>query len=581
MNYNLAKSEGKAGVSFFTSLLADEKQPLIIASIAIIINAILNLLAPFLMGYAIDAHVITGEFQELWKIAGLLVLIFVGAFIAAYIQTISMGGVGQRLLYKLRNKLFAKIEELPVAFFQENKAGDLISRINNDTDKLNQFFSQSIMQFVGNAFMLIGAGIALLLVNAQLGAWALLPAVCAGVFTQLSGNWVKKKNGESLKTMGNLSAAVQEGLENFKVIVAFNRRDLFQEKINSENAKNFQSAIWAGIANNILTPVYTFTGNVAQVITITYGITLIAAGNFSVGLLISFLSYVTRFYDPLRQIAAFWASWQSARAAANRIQSILMLTSNMEIVKEKNETATPSKNILEFNRVHFSYANNNPILEDISFSCEEGKTYALVGPTGGGKTTTASLIARLYDVTQGSIFLKGKNIKTYTHEDRTKSIGFILQDPIIFEGTLLENLAYANEALKNISEEEMTKLLKEKNLLPLIQRFSDGLKTSISAKNNSISAGQKQIIAFARAILREPELLILDEASANIDTVTENLLQDALNSLPQSTTKIIIAHRLNTIANADEIFFVGGGKITPAGTLENAIKLLQEKTRKS
>jgi ATP-binding cassette subfamily B protein len=231
--------------------------------------------------------------------------------------------------------------------------------------------------------------------------------------------------------------------------------------------------------------------------------------------------------------------------------------------------------------VQFSYVAGKPVLRDATFSLEPGKTYALVGPTGGGKTTTASLMARLYDPTGGRVLLDGRDIRSYSPEDRAKRIGFILQEPFLFTGTVRDNVVYGNEALQRLSDDEVAARLASKRLAGLLARFEEGLATKVTAGGDDVSLGQKQLIAFMRAVLREPEILVLDEATANIDTVTEQLLDEILLELPASTTKVVIAHRLNTIENADEIFFINGGEIVLAGSMHDALDLLLHGKRES
>jgi ATP-binding cassette subfamily B protein len=237
--------------------------------------------------------------------------------------------------------------------------------------------------------------------------------------------------------------------------------------------------------------------------------------------------------------------------------------------------------LLEFKNVSFRYTKNKEVLRHTNLALEHGKTYAFVGPTGGGKTTTAYLMARLYDPTEGKIYLDGKDIRSFSVTERTQKIGFILQEPILFSGTVRENILYGNEKYKNFSNEILLKMLHEAGLEGLLARFDGGLETNITTSGNALSLGQKQLIAFMRMVLRNPDLLILDEATANIDTVTEQLLEDILKKLPKNTTRVIIAHRLNTIENADKIFFVNGGDITPAGSMENAIDMLLHGKRES
>jgi ATP-binding cassette subfamily B protein len=370
-----------------------------------------------------------------------------------------MGGVGQRIIFALRNAIFNKIQQLPVAFFNENKAGDLISRVNNDTDKLNQFFSQALMQFIGNIVTMTGAGIFLLFINIKLGIATLIPAVFILIFTRTLSPWIKHKNAQNLKSVGGMSAEIQESLNNFKVIVAFNRRDYFRKRFATANGQNYSTAVSAGLANNIFLPVFGLFSSLAQLVVLSYGIYLITIGDFTVGLLVSYLSYATNFYNPLRQLATLWTSFQVALAGWDRISQILSLDNNLLVVQD-GDTGTSSA-LITFKEVHFGYPDGKEILHNISFTMERGKTYALVGPTGGGKTTTASIMARLYDPLQGTVLLSGKDIRSYTPEERAQKIGFILQEPFLFTGTVKENILYSNEMYHGFTDEQFRVTLEE------------------------------------------------------------------------------------------------------------------------
>lgn len=255
------------------------------------------------------------------------------------------------------------------------------------------------------------------------------------------------------------------------------------------------------------------------------------------------------------------------------------MSSDLEVISPS--TQAKSESILEFQNVSFHYPEGENILKNINFSLQKAKTYALIGPTGGGKTTTASIMARLYDPTQWVVLLDGRDIRSYEPNERTKKIGFILQEPFLFSGTLMENIVYANEVYEKTTKEDFLQILQKSDLSQLLDTFESGLDTKIVPSAESMSLGQKQIIAFVRAFLRSPELLILDEATANIDTVTEQLLEEILLKLPASTTKVIIAHRLNTIKDADEIFFVNWGSITVTGSMEKALEMMLDGKRES
>ncbi len=607
-NYNLnSLTEGQPKSSTWQALLKlvgllpEERGKLILALITMMVYAFLTMLPPALIGYTINhilhdnssptnltvfgLTILHGQgYPLILVVCGWLLVIYILNLGAVYLRTIIMGGFGQHLLFTLRNAIFNKLQELPVAFFAQNKAGDLISRINNDTDKLNQFFSQALMQFVSSIFIISGSAIALVIINWRLGLATLAPAAVMWLFTKILSPWVKKKNALSLKSTGAMSAEIQESLGNFKVVLAFNRRDYFRQRFDLANKNNYSTAIGAGIANGIFTPVYGFLSSMGQMVVLLYGIYLISVGQFTAGFLISYFMYVSSFYDPVRQLAAIWAGFQVAIAGWDRISRILSLESDLvtipagEVAPSAGATLTRgagvgangaggqgSPALLEFRDVSFSYPDGKAVLHHNSFRMEKGKTYALVGPTGGGKTTTASLIARLYDATSGTVLFDGRDIRTFTPRERAKKIGFILQDPFLFTGSVRDNILYGNEQYKDSSNEELTGILRNANLDALLTRFDEGLDTKVVSAGDSISLGQKQLIAFIRAVLRNPELLILDEATANIDTVTEKMLEDILRRLPDTTTRVIIAHRLNTIENADEIFFVNSGEIIRAG----------------
>ncbi len=577
MNYQLNVKDESQKESLLVALrrllplIEGERGKIIVAFGAILVSSATALAAPIIIGHTVDSYISRGDYAGVLSWSGILLGVFVVGLGSSYVQTRTMGGVGRRILFNLRNAIFTKLQELPVAFFNQNKSGDLISRINNDTDKINQFFAQALMQFLGNLFLITGAGVLLLGLNIRLGAASLVPAVGVLIATQLISGWVKRTSFKSLQALGGLSGEISESLANFKVIVAFNRLDYFRTKFNEANASNFSASVTAGIASNVFIPLYGLAYNFGQLIVLAYDIMLVSGGQLTTGLLIGFLLYVNNFYNPLRQLASVWSSLQLALAGLDRISEVLAMQSDIEVVPS---APTRSKALLEFEDVSFGYPDGKEVLSDVSFALERGKTYALVGPTGGGKTTTASLMARLYDPTRGKVLLEGRDIRAYTPEERAQKIGFILQEPFLFTGTVRDNILYGNEKYRDIGNGDLSALLDEAKLSGLLARFEKGLDTPVLSSGDSISLGQKQLIAFIRAALRNPDLLILDEATANIDTVTEQLLDEILRQLPKSTTKVIIAHRLNTIDNADEIFFVNAGTVVRAGSMESAVDML-------
>ena len=589
MNYSLNSPAGTstkppssmAALKKLWPMLREEKGKLFFALVMILLNIGVTLVTPMLVGYAVDAYIVPKQYSGVLTLSAILLVMYVFGLVASYLQIVTMGNVAQRMLFNLRNRVFKKLLDLPVAFFNQNKSGDLISRINNDTDKLNQFFSQALMQFIGNIFFIAGSAMFLIALHPRLGLATIAPALALAVFTQVTSGWVKGKNAASLKSTGGLSAEIQESLQNFKVVVAFNRRDYFRKRFSESNEQNYRTAVSSGVANNVFVPIYGLASTLAQLIVLAYGIHLIAIGDFTIGLLISYLTYVYRFYDPIRHLAQLWAIFQMAMAGWDRIAAILALESDMPVITGGPVHATAHAPVLSFHNVHFNYPDGKEVLHGISFTLERGKTYALVGPTGGGKTTTASLMARLYDPTEGMVMLNGADIRSYQPSERTQRIGFILQEPFLFTGTVRDNILYGNEKYKELSNDAFVEVLKNDNIDGLLSRFEKGLDTPVASAGDTISLGQRQLIAFMRAVLRHPDLLILDEATANIDTVTEQMLEDILKKLPATTTKVIIAHRLNTIENADEIFFVNSGDVVRAGSMQHAVEMLLQGKRES
>ena len=557
-------------------LLADERGHIFVAVVCVTISTGASLLGPVITARIIDTAIKHGDYGLLLRYAGALAAVYLAGLVTQYLQTLRMGTAGRNILFKLRGRLFAQLSRLPIAFFAQNRAGDLISRVNSDTDKINQFFSQALMQMFGSLFRVLGAGIFLLALNWRMGLIALAPALVMLILTQLISPWVKSANRRSLESLGALSGDVSESLANFQVIVAFNRVDYFREKFDAANQHNYRASVMSGVASGLLMPLYTLAGSAGAILVLGLGVWLILHGQLSVGLLVGYLLYVSSFYDPLRQLATVWSSLQTMMAAMERVSEVLKLENNLpEIGQFDARRAKAPEALLAFEDVGFAYTGGKPVLEHVDLTLERGRTYALVGPTGGGKTTTAMLMARLYDPTQGAVYLEGRDIRTFTAAERAARIGFILQDPFLLAGTIYDNIVYGHPDLGEIGKDALAERMTAQGLSGFLARFGEsGLDTPVKGAGDGLSLGQKQLVAFLRAVLREPDILILDEATANIDTVTEQMLEEVLASLPKTTTKVIIAHRLNTIQNADEIFFVGGGALTAAGSMVHAMDML-------
>ena len=359
MNYDLTKSGNGQKTSVWQAakklwpLIVEEKKIILIALGAVILNSALNLVAPRLIAHTVDTFIVGKDYHGVLVYSGIILGIYTIALVTSYLQVRLMGGVGQRVLYRLRNQIFNKLQSLPIAFFNQNKAGDLISRINNDTDKINTFFSQSLVQFFGSVFLMIGAAVFLLSLNIRLGSATLAPAIVLFFITLGLSPWVKRKNLMSAQSLGGMSSEIQESLNNFKVIIAFNRRDYFKKRFQNVNNENYTAAVEAGVANNTFAPIYGLASNIGQLIVLAYGIALISSGHFTIGLLISFLSYSNNFYNPLRQLAALWANFQTALASWDRVHEILIMENNLPTLE--SDAVSDAATLLQFKDVNFTY----------------------------------------------------------------------------------------------------------------------------------------------------------------------------------------------------------------------------------
>ncbi len=586
MDYNL-NSLNKKEDKYLTRLFQSAKElgsylnkrRLSYALLLVVLSSIAQIVTPYLLGLSIDTFIARGDLRGLSRLIFALSALYVVSGIITYFQQRIMGKVGQQALYKLRATIFEKIQSLPIAFFNQNKTGDLMSRINNDTDKLSQFLSESILRFAGSAFTLLGITGFILYLNWKLALVLLASTLFLLSVTRIFSPYLEKYNKKSSAALGIFTAGVSEQLTNFKAIVAFDRRNFFETFLSALNKDVYNKSILAAFLNTIFSALYDFAGYIAQVAVLGYGIYLISHSEITIGLLIGFLSYTLRFYDPLRFIAAIFGNIQVSLASWGRIRDILSLTSNLPVIKEGSVATLSVETLMYFDEVNFKYAETN-VLKHVTLGLQKGKTYALVGPTGGGKSTIASLMVRLYDPTAGVIFWKGKDMRTYDRDELSTDISVILQEPFLFTGSVADNIRYGNDVFFETTDEQLEQLLEERNMSELLKRFPDGLKTNIDSGAENISIGQKQIISFVRTVLRAPKLLILDEATANIDTVTESSLQKLIESLPKDTTKIIIAHRLNTIKKADEILFVGGGEVKRVSGENEVLELLRASSKK-
>lgn len=555
----------------FREFLQPERGVMALAVFTVLVNAAANVLAPYLLGRAVDVSIAAGDYNGLVMIIVWLVLSFIAAAVTGYANIVLMGRIGQRVLYRLRYALFGKVQFLPIAFFNQNKAGDLISRITNDTSTVNTLFAETLVRLLSNIFTLVGIAIFMVALNVKLGLATISVALVLFVVMRFANAFLQRVNKRSLDMVGDFSADVQEHIENIKATIAYRRREYFVKTLEQQNVSVFRASRLAGIANSVIAPLYNFAGNISMVVILLYGLVLLGEGEITIGLLVSYFAYAQKFFEPLRIIASLWASVQKAIAGWKRIVVLLGLSTD-HVVAESSGDAVHDAPVLEFDHVTFGYNPDEPVIHDMHFAVQAGETFAIVGPTGGGKSTTASLMVRLYDATSGEVRLSGKPINEYTAEEISSRVSFILQDPVLFTGTVGENIALGHpDFAQQHDEARLSTLLSEAGFDDIVGKFSEGLATEVNPESNSLSLGQQQLIAFMRAVLRQPEVLILDEATANVDTITEQQLEHVLDQVRGKTAIIVIAHRLNTIRSADEIVFIQDGRAEKAESFDDAV----------
>ncbi|OKH25406.1 ABC transporter ATP-binding protein [Chroogloeocystis siderophila] len=533
-----------------------------IALSLVAIGAASQSLGPFLVGWSIDNLIAQDNLQGLLLMLVLLVGVYVGGIMAIRAQIIRVGWIVQRLLAQLRKDIFTKVQSLPISFFDQSEAGDLMSRLLNDVSVVNQAFGQTIAQMLGNLFSLVGIVIAMFLINLRLGIVSNLVVPLMLVTTGLFSRWARKRFRVTRQTIGELSTKIEEDISSVREAQAFNRVRLNIAEFKALNAANRDANIDAVAITAAFLPSIDFLNTLATAGVLAYGGYLAVTGAATVGTVTAFLLYVQQFFRPIQILSQFYTQAQSALAAVERI--FLLLDEPAQLNDAPDAIAMPPiRGEVTFERVSFGYKPNQLVLKDVSLRAKPGQTIALVGPTGAGKSTIINLILRYYDVTSGAIKIDGIDIRKVTQASLRKQIGFVLQDNILFSGTVAENIAFGRP---DATQAEIEAAAQVANVHEFITSLPQGYATLLGAKGANLSKGQRQLLSIARAVLVNPRILILDEATSSIDTRTEALVQEAIDRLLSERTSFVIAHRLSTVTQADQVLVIQQGQIIEGGT---------------
>jgi ATP-binding cassette subfamily B multidrug efflux pump len=538
-------------------------------AVLVVVSTFSALLGPILLGRAIDLYVIPRDLTGLAQLALLMAAIYVIGALAAVGHGLLMVGIGQGIIADLRARLFDHLQWLSMGYHDQHKIGDLMSRVTNDSEAVNTVLSNGLIEFISNVLSLGGIMVAMFLLNWQLatGALILLPLMLAITSQVTRRSRVAFRQVQ--RHLGAMNAVMEENIAGIRVVKAFARSADTIALFESANAANRRAGTSADIITAALGPMFTTMSTITIAATALLGGWLALRGIVSVGVIATFVVYIMNFFRPMRAIAMLYNSLQAALAGAERIFEVM----DAEVIVADRPDAQALGGIkgqVVFEDVTFGYQPGKPVLKDVSLVAEPGQTIALVGPTGAGKTTIVNLLSRFYDVDAGRITIDGQDIRSVQQASIREQLGIVLQDTYLFSDTVMENIRYGR---LGATDEEVIAAATLANADWFIRRLPQGYQTPVSERGHNFSQGQRQLLAIARAILADPRLLILDEATSSVDTLTEIQIQEALLHLMAGRTAFVIAHRLSTIRNADQVLVIDGGRIIERGTHDSLLAL--------
>jgi ATP-binding cassette, subfamily B, multidrug efflux pump len=569
VNPPLPMSSQPSTLRRFAQYLIPYRQQIPVAVFFVSIGALSQGLAPFLIGWSIDNLIARGNFSGLMQMLVVVLAVYLIGFSAFRGHILRTNWITQNVLAQLRQDIFTKIQTLPLSFFDTSSAGDLMSRLLNDVSTVNQVFGLAIAQIVGSLFSLVGIALAMLAVDLQLGLLSNILVPLVIIFTTLFGGWARAKFRLTRTSIGDLSSRLEEDLSSVREAQAFNRIERNIDDFRRLNAINRDANIQATAITAAFLPTIDVLNTLSLAGILAYGGYLAVEGKMTVGTVTAFLLYVQQFFQPIQILSQFYTQAQSAFAGLERIFLLLDEPAQLKDTADAREMP-PIQGAVSFENVSFGYKANQTVLKNVSFETEPGQMIALVGATGAGKSTIINLILRFYDVTSGIVKIDGIDVRKVTQASLRSQIGIVLQDMILFSGSIAENIAFGRP---NATKAEVEAAAKVANIHEFIMTLPEEYDTVVGARGITLSQGQRQLISIARAVLVDPRILILDEATSSIDTSTEELVQDAIAKILKNRTSFVIAHRLSTVTQADKVMVIQQGQILEQGTHRELIIL--------
>jgi ATP-binding cassette subfamily B protein len=534
-----------------------------LASVLLLVlcGAGLDLLSPYMLGLAIDRYILKNDLPGLARLGALMIGLFLTGAFVNWVQVYLMAAVAQRTVRDLRNDLFAHFQRLPLRYVDQRTHGELMSRLTNDVENVSAVLNESVTQFVASLISIVGVATVMFLINVRLAVVSLITLPVMAYISQ----WIAKRTRRGFRDqqeyLGNLNGLIEETITGQRVVKAYGREATVIAEFEATNGKLRRAATRAQIFAGLMGPMSNFVGNLGFAIVAGAGGWMAVMGLATVGTIASFVNYARQFSMPINQIANLYNTIQSALAGAERVFAVIDETPELADAPDAMPLKQPRGEVI-FENVSFGYQPDVPVLKNVSLHAQSGQTIALVGPTGAGKTTIVNLLSRFYEIDSGRIIIDGQEIGHYQKDDLRRTLGIVLQDTFLFSGTVMENIRYGR---LDASDDDVRAAARLANADQFIHRLPHGYETQLSERASNLSQGQRQLLAIARAILADPGILILDEATSSVDTRTEQHIQEAMLRLMQGRTAFVIAHRLSTIRQADQIVVIDHGEIIERG----------------